>query len=65
MAMNGNTLGDAIKAALVALDPPFKASIDDDFCRALGNAIVDHITSNAIVTTTSGAPDGEHTGGVS
>lgn len=32
---------------------------------AIANAVVDHITGNALVTTTSGAPDGEHTGGVS
>lgn len=58
MAMNGNTLGDEIKDAIVALDPPFKDEIDTDFCRALANAIVNHIQSNAIA---SGADSGGDT----
>lgn len=34
------------------------------FAEAVANAVVDHITNNALVTTTSGAPNGEHTGNV-
>ncbi len=29
---------------------------------AIANAVVDHMTASAEVETTSGAPDGEHTG---
>jgi len=32
------------------------------FCDAVASAIVQHITSSAVVQTNSGAPDGEHTG---
>lgn len=77
MAMNGNALGDAIKAALDALGPdPTKQA----FWRAVGQSIVDHVKNNAVVTSTvavtsvtgvtpgtgaSGAGSGSATGTVS
>ena len=64
MAMDGDSLASEIKAAYEALSPPSAASLDLDYFKALANAIVDHIKNNAVVTTTSGAPDGEHTGNV-
>ncbi|MDD2853866.1 MAG: hypothetical protein PHY09_18415 [Desulfuromonadaceae bacterium] len=42
------TVGEHAKAALLA--------------EAIANAVVDHIHADAEVQTTSGAPDGEHTG---
>ena len=53
MAMNGDTLGDAIKAAIdsaVSGSPPASEAQRVAIFRALGNAIVDHITSNAQLT---------------
>lgn len=37
----------------------------DKLAEAIANAIVTHITTDALVTTTSGAPNGEHTGNIS
>ena len=49
MAMNGDTLGDAMKTAIDALS--FTDQQDrQKALRALGNAIVDHITNNAVVS---------------
>jgi len=57
MPLNGNTLGDEIKAAIDAL-PGFQqtphggetmAAYRTRIERARGNAIVDHITTNAVV----------------
>lgn len=66
MALDGNRLGDAIFATLnlTGLDASEQSGLQT-FWRGVGNAIVDEITDNAVVTTTSGAPDGEHTGNVS
>ncbi len=54
MAMNGNTLGTAIKAAAQAVAVP-EGGADDDYCedvwQAIANAIVDHIQNNAVVST--------------
>jgi len=36
--------------------------LSDDLLLADSTAIVEYIQQNAVVTTTSGAPDGEHTG---
>ena len=33
-------------------------------CDCIAEGVVDEITQNAVVETTSGAPDGEHTGRV-
>lgn len=49
MALNGNTLGDAIMAAVDAVgDKTDRTAL----FRAIGNAIVSHITANAQVSTT-------------
>ena len=37
----------------------------DQSLEALCQGIIDEITGKAVVTTTSGAPDGEHTGKIS
>lgn len=62
MALNGDVLGDAIKSAIDALPDP-KTDRTAIF-RAIGNAIVLHITANAavVVTSVSGVTTG---GGVS
>jgi hypothetical protein len=39
-------------------------TLSDALLLADSTAIVDYIKANAIVTTTSGAPDGEHTGNI-
>jgi hypothetical protein len=39
-------------------------TLSDAMLLADSTAIVDYIKANAIVTTTSGAPDGEHTGNI-
>lgn len=55
MAMNGNVLGDAIKAAIDAVgDKTDRQAI----FRALGDAIVTHITANASVTVTVASVSG-------
>ena len=63
MALDGNRLGDAIVALLnvTGLNASEQTQLQT-FWRDAGNAIVDEITNNGIITTTSGAPDGEHTG---
>jgi hypothetical protein len=53
MAMNGNTLGDAIKAACdaaVAANPTANDAQRTAMWRAVGTAIVTHIASSAVVT---------------
>lgn len=52
MAMNGDTLGLAIKAAVEAAAAANPADRDAMF-KAMGNAIVNHIQANAAVTVTS------------
>lgn len=55
MAMNGNVLGDAIKAAIDAVgDKTDRQAI----FRALGDAIVTHITANASVAVTVASVSG-------
>lgn len=52
MALNGIVLGDAIKAAIdvqAGLDPDDRTAL----FRAMGNAIVTHITSSAVVVVTN------------
>ena len=57
MALNGVVLGDAIRAAVDAavasVDPAvgFDAADRTAMWQAVGNAIVTHITVNAVVTT--------------
>lgn len=58
MALNGNTLGDLIKTkmdqAVDSLSDPNNITESDRtiLMRAIGNAIVDHIKANAVVSTT-------------
>lgn len=65
MAMNGNTLGDAIYAAVKAHLAWSPAGADDakaqQFWRIVGQQIVSHITSNAQVAVVS--VSGVQTGG--
>lgn len=55
MAMDGNAMGDAIKAQLdgLAADPTKQA-----FWRAVGRAVVDYIKANAAVSSTVAIPAG-------
>ena len=70
MAMTGSGLWAARKAAMdgVAMTQGPTAANAQSYRDALGladsTAIVTYIQQNAVVTTTSGAPDGEHTGEV-
>ena len=58
MAMNGDILGDAIRAdiqaALSGLEDVHDASVADQtlIMRAMGNAIVSHITTYGVATNT-------------
>lgn len=69
--MTGAGLWAARKAAQDAVPPVQDASAasaiaySDAVGLADSTAIVTYITGAAVVTTTSGAPDGEHTGTVS
>ena len=71
MAMTGAGLWAARQAAMdaVPLTQGSGVAAAVNFREALGladsTAIVTYIQGNAVVQTTSGAPDGEHTGTVS
>lgn len=71
MALTGAGLWAARKAAMdaVALSQTDVAATAVSYGEALGladsTAIVDYFKANTVVTTTSGAPDGEHTGNIS
>lgn len=68
MAMTGTGLWAARKAAMDAVTSPSSANPSDAIAYrdALGladsTAIVTYIKQNAVVETTSGAPDSEHIG---
>jgi hypothetical protein len=68
MALNKTVLKGLILAELVNLgfiiQPGVKDGIawQDKFIEAIADGVVTHITTSGVVTTTSGAPDGEHTG---
>lgn len=52
MALNGNVLGDLIKAAVdvqAAIDPEDRTAL----FRAIGGAIVTHITTSGVVVVTN------------
>lgn len=55
MALNGNDLGDAMRAAVDALSDADKANRTKVF-RALGNAIIDHVKANAVVHVSATVP---------
>lgn len=66
MAMSKSGLKGEILAEMIALG--FVTGTHSKFhilAEAIANAVVDHITANAAVQTTSGAPDGEHIGTIS
>ncbi len=72
MALSGDTLGIALKAAVDALVVSQVAQMTDaeelNYWKAIGNEIVDHITTSALVSTTVATPDtltGTGTGTVS
>jgi hypothetical protein len=69
MALNGTQLKDAIITAfntsgIFDVTGWTTPNYFDEFIEIISNEIVAHITANAVVTTTSGAPDGEHTGNI-
>lgn len=60
MAMDGDVLGALIKSKIIAEvggPPTFDAELTD-FCNALGEAIVEHIQTHAVVTTSGADPQG-------
>jgi hypothetical protein len=69
MALNATTLKNNILTALQSsiifnITGSESPNYYDEFIEILCDEIVDHIVNNAVVTTTSGAPDGEHTGNI-
>lgn len=68
MAMTKQSMADKIEAAVVAVAEvqttsaatalAYRRQIIEAFCQG----IIEEIQQNAVITTTSGAPDGEHTG---
>jgi hypothetical protein len=72
MAMTGAGLKAAREAARDAVTAGFSQgssaaaveTLSGDLLLADSKAIVDYIIANAVVNTTSGAPDGEHSGNI-
>lgn len=64
MALNGAALGAAIATKVKELGYVVDDSTVDDIWGKVGEAVVDYIVANAVVTTTVGAPDSEHTGNI-
>ena len=65
MAMNKAGLKSEIIAEMLGLGFVTGSHAKFDLlAEAISNAVIDHITVNAVVNTTSGAPDGEHVGTV-
>ncbi len=62
MALSSGVLAASIKSNLLTLSYVIDDSKLDDFTTKIAEAIIDHIVNNAVVTTTSGAPDAEHIG---
>ena len=64
-------MADFIEAQLAAMthvqtdNPAVAAAYGRQVLEAFCQGIIDEIQANALVTTTSGAPDGEHAGIVS
>ena len=68
MALVAAGMRERIKAHIAAV-PPYQGSdaaaaqaYRDAVLLAMCEGIIEEIRQNAVVTTTSGAPDGEHTG---
>lgn len=51
MTLDGNRLGDSIESAVdaISLDNPMTAGQKTQLYRAIGNSIVNELTSNAVV----------------
>lgn len=68
MALNATSMMQKIKAHMAAVGAyqgsggPDTLAYRDLQLTAMCQGIIDEIVENAVVTTTSGAPDGEHTG---
>lgn len=67
MSLNATTLKNNIINALIAssifnITGTESPDYFDEFIGILSDEIVDHIKDNAVVTTTTGAPDSEHVG---
>ena len=68
MPLDANRLGAAMRAAVDAIAPVQGSgaaavpAYRTALFNALAQAIVTEINANAVVQTTSGAPNGEHTG---
>ena len=68
MAMTAKSMAQKIRARQTSL--PSVQTTDESTAKAFAaksleamcQGIIDEITANAVVTTTSGAPNGEHTG---
>ncbi len=66
MAMNGNTMGTAVKNAIAALSPDMTQAQKDQLeiaWKAICTAIVTHISSNATVAVAVTSVAGVTTGG--
>ncbi|VFQ44383.1 hypothetical protein [Desulfoluna butyratoxydans] len=64
MAAKRKARRDAV-APLQTDDPAAVAAKIQEYLVADSQGIIDAITADALVTTTSGAPDGEHQGNIS
>jgi hypothetical protein len=69
MALSGSVLKTAIINAFIAngnfdVDGWMTPNYFEEFIEVISDEIIDHFKDNAVVsiTTTSGAPDSEHTG---
>ena len=68
MPMTKQSMADKIEAATDAVaavqssDPAVALANRRAIIEAFCQGIIEEITANAVVTTTSGAPDNEHTG---
>ena len=62
MPMIGIAMGAAIAAKVKTLGFVIDDPNVDALWEAVGEAVVLYIQTNALVTTTSGAPNSEHTG---
>lgn len=65
MAMSADQMFANYVTNLAALGITFNHSESEAMIKALFQSIIDDIVGNATIQTTSGAPDGEHTGNVS
>ena len=62
MALSATQMVVFYKANLTAVGITFNHAPSEAILSAMFQAIIDDITANAVVTTTSGAPNAEHVG---